>query len=88
MAQPYTTIRRSAYNAWIPQSNLIHDSFVLGLLKLVDSEAEHKPAVKAFDAAVSPAQKELFQSALIQVQQYYAKVWENGRHDHKLIFLH
>jgi hypothetical protein len=85
MAQPYTTIRRSSYNSWVPQSNLIHDAFINHLL-LKPVTLGHKAAVVEFDKAVTSAQKDLFESALTQVGQYYAKVCQNLRHDHKLIF--
>lgn len=74
MAQAYLTIRRSNYNAWVPQTNKVHNEFILNLFNSVSSLAEHKDAVKKFDQAVSPSQKDLFASALIQVRKYYAKV--------------
>ena len=86
MAQPYTTLKRSSYNSWVPQSNFVHDAFIDHLL-LIPVTLGHKDAVVKFNDAVTPAQKQLFESALTQVGQYYAKVCQNLRHYHKLIFL-
>ena len=77
MAQAYLTVRRSNYNAWVPQTNKVHNDFVLRLLRSVKDLADHKDAVKTFDAAVSQDQKDLFASALIQVKKYYSKVCQN-----------
>ncbi|KAI9459780.1 phosphatidylserine decarboxylase-domain-containing protein [Boletus coccyginus] len=78
MAQAYLTIRRSNYNAWVPQTNKVHNEFILDLFNSVKGLAEHKDAVKKFDQAVSQPQKDLFASALIQVRKYYAK-WADSK---------
>jgi len=86
MAQPYLAIKRSTYHSWVPQSNNIHNEFIRHLIRASKGSVRHKNAVTTFDKAVTQAQKDLFMSALTQVAQYYAKVCQNWRHDHKLIF--
>ena len=88
MAQPYTPIRRSAYNSWVPQSHLIRDGFIGDLLLIPSMPGGgHKAAVEAFDKVVSKAHKDLFESALNKVTKDYEKVCQTWRHYHKLIFL-
>lgn len=75
----FTLTRRSAYHSWVPQTNETHDHFVR---KLIDEGKKrrnqgHLPAVIIFDQDVTPEQKKLFESALRQVGQYYAKVRQN-----------
>ena len=77
----FTLTRRSAYHSWVPQTNETHDHFVRKLIeqgkKRRDSDQGHLPAVITFDQDVTADQKKLFESALRQVGQYYAKVRQN-----------
>ena len=78
MAQPYTPIRRSAYNGWVPQSNLIRDGFIGDLLLIpAIPNGGHKDAVDKFNKAVRQDQKELFESALTKVNDDYKKVCQS-----------
>ena len=82
MSKPsFNLTRRSAYNSWVPQTNETHNNFVLDVIKRTDKQRKNKeahlPEVDEFDKAVSPEQKELFESALRQVGQYYSEVRQN-----------
>jgi phosphatidylserine decarboxylase len=79
--QPYNFVpsfnltRRSAYHSWVPQTNETHDQFVKDLIENTRKRRnqEHLPEVTTFSDSLTDDQKKLFESALRQVGQYYAK---------------
>lgn len=82
MPQPmFTVIRRSAYHGYVPQTNAIHEKFVKHVLDAAISRKRrnvgHTDAVTAFSDALGDDQKTLFETALLQVGQCYAKVWHH-----------
>jgi hypothetical protein len=72
----FNLTRRSAYHSWVPQTNETHDQFVKDLIENTRKRRnqEHLPEVTTFSDSLTDDQKKLFESALRQVGQYYAKV--------------
>lgn len=75
----FPVIRRSTYHGYVPQTNAFHARFAKHVLAGADERkkrrnAAHEPAVEKFAGALSSEQKTLFETAVRQVGQYYAKV--------------
>ena len=70
--------KRSVYHGWLPPSNEMYEDIISTIIGCRPRTLDHHEYVKEFRAALGDDQIALFNDALIQVRDYYRKVWLSG----------